>query len=113
MNGQDVLHETATLIRRGWCCGADARDCFGLAVAASDPTATAWSLPGALALVSEQPGADLGLRDALWGISGVIADWSLSDWNDAPGRSQDETLEMLDGASTSLRDGPPPLPPVN
>jgi hypothetical protein len=44
----------------------------------------------------------------------VIADWSLSDWNDAPGRSQDETLEMLDGASTSLRDGPPPLlPPVN
>jgi hypothetical protein len=109
VNGHDVLRETATLIRRGWCCGADARDCFGIAVAASDPTATAWSLPGALAVVSENPEADLGaLRDALWGISGVIPDWSLDDWNDAPGRSQDQTLEMLAGASTSLNDQPPP-----
>jgi hypothetical protein len=111
MNGHDVLHETAQLIRKGWCCGADARDCFGLAVAASDPAATAWSLPGALALVSERPGAHLdALRDALWGISGVIPDSSLAGWNDAPGRSQDETLRMLDGASTSLSDRPPPEP---
>lgn len=109
MNGHDVLHETAQLIHRGWCCGADARDRFGLAVAASDPTATAWSLPGALALVSERPDAGLAaLTDALWGISGVIPDSSLAGWNDAPGRSQDETLRMLAGASSSLTHQPPP-----
>lgn len=109
MDGHDVLGEAAQLIGRGWCCGADARDCFGLAVAASDPAATAWSLPGALALVSERPDADLtALRDALWGISGVISDASLAGWNDTPGRSQNETLSMLAGASTSLAHTPPP-----
>ena len=109
MNGHDVLRETATLIGKGWCCGADARDSFGLAVAASDPAATAWSLPGALARVFEQPDTDLtALRDALWGISGVIQDTSLASWNDAAGRSQDETLRMLAGASTSLGHEPPP-----
>lgn len=109
MNGHDVLRETAALIGRGWCCGADARDCFGVAVAASDPAATAWSLPGALACVSEKPSADLdALRHALWGISGVIPDTSLEGWNDCPGRSQAEALEMLAGASSSLEHQPPP-----
>jgi hypothetical protein len=109
MNGHDVLRETATLIRRGWCRGADARDCSGIAVAASHPDATAWSLPGALAAVSDRPDADLGaLRDALWGISGAISEWSLDDWNNAPGRSQSETLQMLAVASTSLTRQPPP-----
>jgi hypothetical protein len=109
MNGHDVLRETETLIRKGWCCGADARDCSGGAVTAWDPAATAWSLPGALALVSERHEAELeALRDALWGISGVIPDSSLEEWNDAPGRSQDETLRMLAGASTSLSHHPPP-----
>ena len=109
MNGHDVLREAATLIRAGWCCGADARDCLGIAVAASDPTAVSWSLVGALARVSDQRDADLGsLKAALWGISGVISDCSLEDWNDAPGRSQGETLRMLAGASTSLSAQPPP-----
>jgi hypothetical protein len=112
MNGHDVLHETALLIGKGWCRGADARDCFGLAVAASDPAETAWSLPGALARVSERPEADLGaLRDALWGISGVIPDASLEHWNDAAGRSQEEMLTMLAGASRSLSHHPPPDEP--
>lgn len=52
-----------------------------------------WSLPGALARVSERPEADLGApRDALWGISGVIPDASLEHWNDPAGRSQEEML---------------------
>jgi hypothetical protein len=109
MNGHEFLHEAATLIGQGWCCGADARDCYGTAVAASDATATAWSLLGALALVSERAGSG-ALTDALWGISGVIPDWSLEDWNDAPGRSQKETLRMLANASTNLAEQPPPDP---
>lgn len=109
MDGHDYLHETAILIRRGWCCGADARDHFGTAVAASDPAATAWSLTGALARVSERDDASLGaLSDALWGIAGVIPDSSLDAWNNASGRSQVETLEMLARASRSLTRQPPP-----
>ena len=109
MTGQAVLRETAGLIQRGWCCGADARDCRGQAVPASGPDATAWSLLGALVAVSERPGrASRDLRDALWGISGVIPDHSLDAWNDADGRTQQDTLEMLRCAQTSLEMHPPP-----
>lgn len=109
MNGHDFLDETTTLIRKGWCCGADARDRHGSAVTASDPKATSWSLTGALARVSGRPHASLrALSDALWGISGVIPDSSLDAWNNASGRSQADTLEMLARASTSLRRQPPP-----
>jgi hypothetical protein len=111
MNGDAFLQETANLIGRGWCCGADARDCSGTAVAASDPTAVSWSLPGALAAVSERPNALTALPDALWGISGVIPDSSLADWNDTPGRTQTQTLHMLTSASHSLNNEPPPRAP--
>lgn len=109
MNGQAVLRETASLISTGWCRGADARDALGAAVAADDPHATEWSLLGALVAVSERPGANVdGLKQALWGISGVISDWSLDAWNDAAGRTQVDTLQMLDHATASLARVPPP-----
>jgi len=109
MSGHDVLDATATLVRRGWCCGAAARDFSGEAVAAYDPAATAWSLTGALALVSERADASLGaLSDALWGISGVIEESSLDAWNDSTGRTQVQALRMLDEASCSLTRDPPP-----
>ncbi|HJU37426.1 MAG TPA: hypothetical protein VJ716_08430 [Gaiellaceae bacterium] len=108
MDGHDYLHETASLIRRGWCAGADARDRHGTAVPASDPAAVAWSLTGALAHVCERNDASLSsLSDALWGISGVIPDSSLGAWNDATGRTQAATLHMLANASTSLTRQPP------
>ena len=109
MDGQGFLRATADLIERGWCCGADARDCHGDAVEASDPTATAWSLIGALVAVSDRVDANrASLRDALWGISGVIPDASLDGWNDATGRTQAETLRMLARAQISLDETPPP-----
>lgn len=111
MDGQDVLRETARLIEHGWCQHADARDPSGTAVTASDPSATAWSLTAALALASDTPKADpIALRDALWGISAAIPDSSLDAWNNAPNRTQTETLRMLAHASTSLHQQPPPSP---
>lgn len=109
MDGHAFLRETAVLIARGWCCGAEARDGSGSAVDASDPAATAWSLRGALAVVSDRPDAEANaLRDALWGISGVIPDSELDGWNDTAGRSQEDTLRMLYQAQTNLDANPPP-----
>jgi hypothetical protein len=109
MNGHDFLFETAALIREGWCSGADALDGAGQPVAVSAPAAKAWSLTGALARVSDRPNASLqSLSDALWGISGAIPDWSLDGWNNTPGRSQAQTLEMLADAGRSLTTHPPP-----
>lgn len=109
VDGRGFLRETAILIERGWCCGADARDHAGLAVAASDTGAVQWSLLGALVAVSERPDSDeRALRDALWGISGVIPDSSLDGWNEAAGRTQRDTLRMLAAAGASLDHQPPP-----
>lgn len=109
MDGQAILRAAAELIECGWCCGADARDPAGAPVSASDPSATAWSLLGALVAVSERPGTNTrALRDALWGISGVIPESSLDGWNDAGGRTQGEALRMLVDAQGSLAAHPPP-----
>jgi hypothetical protein len=109
MNGQAFLRETASLIERGWCCGADARNCQGDAVAASHPAATSWSLLGALVAVSERhQTATTALREALWGISGVIPDSSLNAWNNSCGRTQGDTLQMLTLAEANLDEQPPP-----
>ena len=109
MDGHDILRETAGLIRQGWCRGADARDDAGNAVSAYATTARAWSLTGALAVVAEMPGASLvSLGDALWGISGVISDSVLDDWNNARGRKQTDVLQMLEHSSANLTRQPPP-----
>ena len=109
MEGQTFLREVAGLVGCGWCCGAAARDCHGAPVEASDPRASTWSLTGALAAVSDRPNSDLtALRHALWGISAVIPDRSLDDWNDARGRTQSQILQMLVQAETSLTENPPP-----
>lgn len=109
MNGHTFLREVACLIGGGWCCGAAARNCEGSPVEASDPAATNWSLTGALAAVSDRPEFDMtALRNALWGISSVIPDSSLDDWNNARGRTQGDTLQMLAQAETSLNENPAP-----
>jgi hypothetical protein len=107
MSGDDFLHETAAVIHAGWCSGADARDSSGRAVELHDReglVAHRRSRPRLRA--TRRHSGRLG--DALWGISGVIPDWSLDAWNNVAGRNQAETLEMLADASTSLAGRPPP-----
>jgi hypothetical protein len=109
MDGQTLLREVAGLIGGGWCSGAAARNCEGSPVEASDPGATNWSLTGALAAVSDRPEFDMtALRSALWGISAVIPDSSLDDWNNAEGRTQGDALQMLARAEISLNENPAP-----
>ena len=95
MDGETFLRRTAHLISHGWCRGAEARDHSGAPTAPFDPAAISWSLRGALAAVSARPDSDeKTLRDALWGISGVIPDASLDAWNDAPGRNPDDQIAL-------------------
>jgi hypothetical protein len=106
MDALGVIDETRRLIEFGWCRGSDARDAHGAAVPPGDPTATEWSLLGALGLVAAH--GDVGLEQlatALAALAELIADPSLSHWNDAPGRTQEEVVATLAGAQTALEDG--------
>lgn len=105
MDAAGVLEETRKLIEFGWCRGSDARDAVGTAVPPGDPRATEWSLLGALGVVAAQSNVDLEeLATALAALAGVIADPSLSHWNDEPERSQAAVLETLGRAAIDLRD---------
>ena len=64
---------------------------------------TSWSLLGALVAAVDLPPdpepAFLGpLRRALSALAEVIDEASLSAWNDAPGRTQAEVLQILEAA---------------
>lgn len=105
MDAAEVLEETRKLIEAGWCRGSDARDAAGAAVAPGDPAAIEWSLLGALGVVAAQSKVALEeLATALAALAGVIADPSLSHWNDEPGRTQETVLATLARASSDLRE---------
>ena len=106
MDAVGVIDETRRLIEFGWCRGSDARDATGLAVPPGDPTATEWSLLGALGLVAAH--GDVALDDlatALAALAELIADPSLSHWNDEPGRTKDEVVATLGRAHSALENG--------
>lgn len=106
MKATGVIEETRRLIEFGWCRGSDARDATGAAVAPGDPSATEWSLLGALGLVAAD--GDVALEElatALAALAELIADPSLSHWNDQPSRTKEEVLATLARAHTTLEDG--------
>lgn len=103
MDAAGVLGETRKLIEFGWSRGSDARDGSGAPVPPGHPDATAWSLLGALGMVAAE--GDVGLEElatALAALAELIVDPSLSNWNDAPGRTQAEVLATLDRAAAAL-----------
>ncbi len=106
MDAVGVIDEARQLIAFGWCRGCDARDAVGTAVPPGDPTATEWSLLGALGLVAAHGDVALDeLATALAALAELIADPSLSHWNDQPCRTKEEVLATLARAHTALEDG--------
>lgn len=82
----EKLKAARALIERGWCQGEYAKDADGEAVGVREPRAVAWCVRGACyaANVSALPLYDVQ-RD-------------LTNWNDHPGRTQAEVLNLFDEA---------------
>ena len=100
-----LLAHARNLIASAWTQHADARDVVGLAVDPWKPDAVSWSLLGALVasydrLLSAdgQGDAVAALRHACTLLAPVVDSESLSDWNDAPERTQADVLAALDEA---------------
>jgi len=107
----EVLQYARTLLERpdGWTQGVGARDASGEPVSPYDPRACRFCLFGAL----ERAGKVVGDRDALHAAYALVCavlgfrfpseSLFLIDWNDIPGRSQRDILELLDRAIARAR----------
>jgi len=100
MNGTELLHEAGALVDFGWCQGATARSAQGVPVDVCSEQAATWSLLGALqaAAFRQESAAVSDIRDAMEAIAELIEDPSLSNWNDAPDRTQADVRLMLEHA---------------
>jgi len=103
----ELLRRACDLVRGGWSQDADARSAEGAEVQPWQETAVAWSLLGALVAALEERadhGRDLPLDHlaaALHALAEHIDDDSLTNWNDAPVRTQDDVINTLEAAATS------------
>ena len=78
-------------ISKGWCQGSSAEDADGRGVGASEDEAVAWCLWGALLAVGATDEDEVK-------VSGAIhrqVHRDMLDWNDEPGRTQEDVLDML------------------
>ena len=100
MTGSERLGNARTLVERGWCQGAEARDSRGQAIPAVSPDATAWSLLGALqAITAGDRTTELqDVGDAVAALAELILDPSLANWNDSEARTKLEVLSALKDA---------------
>jgi hypothetical protein len=98
-----ILVRAADLVTFGWCREAEARDAHDAPAEPWSAHAVRWSLLGALVAAVDLPPepqpAFLGpLRRALSALAEVIEEPSLSKWNDAPGRTQEDVVRILEAA---------------
>jgi hypothetical protein len=99
---ENVVRDARRRVASGWCQGEDARDAAGDSVEFWSADARAWSLLGAL--VTPSHATPLGevvvplaeLAAAVVVVAEVLQTQSLKDWNDAPGRTQEQVVSALD-----------------
>jgi hypothetical protein len=99
--GLRVLADARGFVDRGWCQHTDARDAAGAEVEPWDERAVAWSLLGAIVAVLEREARERGevpleeLAASLYALADVVDVDSLAEWNDAPGRTKEQTTDAL------------------
>jgi hypothetical protein len=109
-----MLADAYELVLGGWCQGSSAQDEMGRAIEPSSAFARSWSVSGALERVwrrgGEHPDTALdAFERAHLALAGAARDVP-QKWNDAPGRTRAEALEMLAEARRLVRDGSEPAP---
>ena len=104
-----ILERAAERINRGWCQDSYAVIEDGGRVStgrvSSDPRACQWCLMGAIG--EDVPDDDRRVSLAKdWvrnALRTVVGEWGLLNWNDARGRTKEEVLAAIDGATTMAR----------
>ena len=104
-----ILRNAYDLVARGWCQGDFAQNADGEEVGAEDPAACRWCLLGAID-AGAPDGDGLGIwtgdRNPSAHVSAALAELYANDpswafqcsvalWNDAPGRTQGQVLQVL------------------
>ena len=97
MTARELLRDAGDRVASGWSQGADARAVDGCPVDVLDPGAASWSLLGALqGAAFAGPEAQVEeIRVAVGAIAELIADPSLTHWNDRPERTSQEVHAVL------------------
>ena len=94
----DLLIVGLDRLRFGWCQGAHARDCNGriarfdgIGVHGEPVSFSSYGALGGHNVIDM-----MRARDALWKCLGArgVGFGSLNEWNDAPGRTQDEVIAL-------------------
>jgi hypothetical protein len=99
----DILSTARKLIEAGWIQDTFAEDMFGNPVYSTDAAACRWCLSGALNKaddVYDRPGP-LAVY-AFEAIKDEIGEHDIEAWNDAPDRTQDEVLALIDRVIAKL-----------
>lgn len=103
---KDVLVEAkALLLEKGWTKGAGARDARGMSVPNYSPQAARFCVLGAIECATMKSG-ELARADALFygardSVARVACVGSVVTFNDAPMRTKEEVIAVLDKAIAS------------
>ena len=84
-------------VARGWCQGAYAKDKDGYSIPPCDLGAVKWCLVGGIQASNELPSESL-LTNAVDLCRKLTGGLSLTTWNDSPGRTQAQVVELLQEA---------------
>ena len=99
---QGILNAAADLIERtGWTQGFSALDSYGDSCYISSPAATCYCAYGAVIKSHADLGGGRGLLGPAFDIFRANAQTTdgVIDWNDQPGRTKEEVIAALRGAS--------------
>jgi hypothetical protein len=94
----DKLREARALIERGWTQKAPARSVGGIEVWGGAASAVCWCTFAAVCTSGHDISFTSCMLNAFRAANDIHADQSITDWNDAPERTQAEVLAAFDKA---------------
>lgn len=105
MKPSEILHAAANLLKNpgAWTQKSDARDAHGYEVRVSSPKATCWCAFGAIVKVIANPYDEIDTQVAAF-LRQATGIWSITSWNDAEGRTQEQVIAAFLKAEQLAKD---------